>query len=148
MITRNTDVSVVAAQLAAWAVLILLGDGERVVTTPYLMAILGSGIALALFSGLQLGSRSYTPSTRPRASNVFVGRGIYRYVRHPIYLALFVASLAFFLSRPTFVVGLAYLVVVLITNARVGLEEGMLEQRYPEYAEYRTRTKRYVPFVI
>jgi protein-S-isoprenylcysteine O-methyltransferase Ste14 len=127
--------------------LLLLGDMEAVLTTIPLMAIVGAGLALVITSALQLGSRSYFSLTRPRTSNVLVRRGIYRYLRHPIYTGVLIVSLDFFLSRPTLVVGIAYLLMALVTNVRAGIEEMMLEQRYPEYTEYRRRTKRYVPCV-
>ena len=148
MITTGTDISIIAVQLAAWALLLLLGDMEAVITLPLLIAIVGVGILLLIVSILQLGTRSYSPSTRPRPSNVFVRRGIYRYLRHPIYTGVLILSLAFFLSRPTLVVGIAYLFLAFVTNVRAGIEEKMLEERYPEYAEYRRGTKRYVPFVF
>ena len=147
MITTSTDVSMVAAQLAGWSLLVFLGDMGAVITAPHLMAIVGVGLSLAIVSALQLGPRSYSSSTRPRASSVLVRRGIYRYLRHPVYTGLLVVSLAFFLSRPTLVVGSAYLLLALVTNVRASIEEKMLEERYPEYAEYRRCTKRYVPFV-
>ena len=137
----------VAAQLTGWSLLVLVGDMKAVITTPPLIATVGVGMLLVIVSALQMGPRSYSSSTRPRASNVLVRRGVYRYVRHPIYTGLLIVSLAFFLSRPTLVVGAAYLLLALVTNVRAGIEEKMLEERYPEYAEYRRRTKRYVPFV-
>jgi protein-S-isoprenylcysteine O-methyltransferase Ste14 len=147
MITTSTDISVVAAQLTGWSLLLLLGDTEAVITTPHLIAIVGVGLSLLIVSALQLG-RSYSSSTRPRASSVLVRRGVYRYLRHPIYTGLLIVSLAFFLSRPTLVVGTAYLLLALVTNVRAGIEERMLEERYPEYAEYRGRTERYLPFLV
>lgn len=148
MISRSTDISIVAAQLSAWALLIALADLQRLVATVSLLVTAVLGVIVAASAAFQLGTRSYTASTRPRASNVFTDRGVYRYLRHPIYTGLFIASLALFLSRPTPVVGIAYLLVILVTNARVGLEESMLEERYPQYVEYRDRTRRYLPFLI
>jgi protein-S-isoprenylcysteine O-methyltransferase Ste14 len=110
------------------------------------MVIEGVGIALMIISALQLGPRSYSSSTQPRASNVLVRSEIYRYLRHPIYTGLLTVSLAIFLSRPTLVVGTGYLLLTLVMNVRAGIEEKMLEHRYPEYSEYRSRTKRYFPF--
>ena len=146
MISRGTDFCVVAAQLTGWALLLFVSDMEKVLTAPPLIAIVGVGLALMIVSALRLGP-SYSSSTRPRDSNVFVQRGPYRYVRHPIYTGLLIVGLAFLLSRPTLVVGTTYLLLALVTNVRAGLEEKMLEERHPEYAEYRSRTKRYVPFV-
>jgi protein-S-isoprenylcysteine O-methyltransferase Ste14 len=148
MISVSTDVSVVTAQLAGWSLLLLLGDMEAAITTPYLITIGSVGLALVITSAIQLGPRSYSSSTRPRASNVLVRRGIYRFLRHPIYSGMLIIGLAIFLSRLTLIVGNAFLLLVLITNVRAGLEEKMLEERYPEYTEYKKRTKRYIPYVV
>ena len=116
-------------------------------STPSLMAIEGIGLSLVILSAVQLGPRSYPSSTRPRASNVLVWGRFCRCLRHLIYTGVLIVSLAIFLSRLTLVVGTAYLLLALVTNVRAGIEEQMREERYPEYAEYRRRTKRYVPFV-
>lgn len=120
---------------------------EAVLTSAYLLMIVGAGLSLMIVSAIQLG-RSYSSLTQPRASGVFVRRGIYRYVRHPIYTGFMIVSLAFLLSRPTLPVGAAYLLIVLVTNVRAAMEERLLEEKYPEYPEYRRSTKRYIPFVI
>lgn len=143
----STDVSLVAAQLVGWSLLLFISDMEAVITTPYLLVIVGAGLSLMIASAIQLG-RSYSSLTRPRTSGVFVQRGIYRYVRHPIYAGLMIVSLAFLLSRPTLAVSAAYLLIVLVTNVRAGVEERLLEEAYPGYPEYRRSTKRYIPFVI
>jgi protein-S-isoprenylcysteine O-methyltransferase Ste14 len=89
MIKTSTDVSIVAMQLVAWSVLLLLSYFEAVLTTPYLIAVLITGMALLTSGYFQLGTQSYSSLTRPRETNVFVGRGIYRNIRHPIYFGIF-----------------------------------------------------------
>jgi protein-S-isoprenylcysteine O-methyltransferase Ste14 len=57
-------------------------------------------------------------------------------------------ALAFVVAAPTVLGGIAYLVVVATTYARAGVEERILTEKSPEYAKYRNRTKRFMPFVI
>ena len=57
-------------------------------------------------------------------------------------------ALAFVVAGPTLLGSIAYLAVVTTTNARAGVEEQMITEKSPEYAEYRKRTKRFIPFVI
>jgi protein-S-isoprenylcysteine O-methyltransferase Ste14 len=147
MITKSTDVSVVAAQLTGWSLILLLCDMEVVITTIPLMAIVGAGLALVIISTLQLGNQSYSSLTRPRDTNVFVRRFFNDSATTEIYTGMLIVGLAFLLSRPTLNIGVAYLLLALVTNVRAGIEEMMLAQRYPEYVEYRKQTKRYVPFV-
>ncbi len=148
MIKISTDATVVVAQITAFSLLVLLSDVRRVIADPYLGALAGVGIVLLLVSRMMLGSRSYSPLSRPRKSSVFRERGIYRYIRHPIYLSLITLGLALLLASPTVPVTITYALVLLITNIRADLEEGLLEEKYPEYREYKARTKRYIPLVF
>ena len=78
-----------------------------------------------------------------------VTQGIYRHVRHPMYLALLLYSLGQALVLPNWVAGPSYLVAIaLLFVLRVGPEERMmLEQFGKDYEAYMTRTKRLVPGV-
>lgn len=108
---------------------------EAVYTNAPLIVNAGVGIALVIISALHLGSQSYSSLTQPSASNVLFRRGIYRYQCNPSTQDLLIVSLAIFLSRPTLVVGIAYLFLALVTNVRAGIEENLLEYRYQEFAE-------------
>ena len=147
MIKRSTDVSVVTGQLASWALILLLSDFAEVITTPSLWIIVVIGLTLAIVGAYTLGSKTYSSLTRPLETNVFTQKGLYRYIRHPIYIGMLTAGLVFLLSRLTIQVGLAFLLLFLFTNIRADLEEGLLEERHPEYSAYRAGTKRYIPFI-
>jgi protein-S-isoprenylcysteine O-methyltransferase Ste14 len=138
-------VSLVIAQLASFAVTLLLTEGDPF-DKPFFWVIVVLGLAWALVGASTLGS--WYAFARRRASARFQRRGVYRYVRHPIYTGLMAVALAFVVAGPTLLGGIAYLVVVATTNARAGVEERMLTEKSPEYAEYRKRTKRFIPFVI
>lgn len=138
MIKRSPDVGVVTGQLASWALILLLSDFAKVMTTPSLWVIVGA---------FTLGSKSYSSLTRPLETNVLTNGVFYKYIRHPIYLGLLTTSLAFLLSSLTIQAGLAYLLLFLFTNIRADLEEGFLEERHPEYLTYKSHTKRYLSFI-
>jgi len=55
--------------------------------------------------------------------------------------------MAFLLSKPTIQTGLAYFPLMLFTNIGADLEEDMLEEKRPEYTNYKKSTKRYIPFI-
>ncbi len=96
--------------------------------------------ARALGSGL-------TPFPEPAEDARLVDDGPYAVVRHPFYSGglLFAAGISLALS-PWALVATAVLAVVWALKATV--EERFLVHRYPEYAEYRTRTRyRLVPYV-
>ncbi|MFZ0393631.1 MAG: isoprenylcysteine carboxylmethyltransferase family protein [Terracidiphilus sp.] len=74
--------------------------------------------------------------------------GAYRWLRHPIYasmLGMYVATGLAWTWWPMFLGGLVFF--ILGTEIRVRAEERLLTGRFPSYAEYRKRTKGYIPFL-
>ena len=84
-----------------------------------------------------------------REKHQLVTQGIYRHIRHPMYLALLLTSAGQALVLPNWVVGPSYLVAFgLLFVLRVGPEERlMLEEFGKDYEAYMARTKRLVPGV-
>jgi protein-S-isoprenylcysteine O-methyltransferase Ste14 len=83
----------------------------------------------------------------PKAHGHLVTSGPYRWVRHPMYgsvLLLAAGASAWLLNLTGAVLWLALLGVLI---AKAHLEELWLVQRYPEYALYRQRTWRLVPWI-
>jgi protein-S-isoprenylcysteine O-methyltransferase Ste14 len=122
---------------------------------PLRMTTLLGGIAL-LVVGLWLLQRSHahlgtnwSVTLQVRDHHRLVTDGVYQYVRHPMYTALFLYSLGQLLALPNWVAGPSYLVTFGILFAlRVRAEERMmLEEFGPDYAAYMARTKRLVPRV-
>lgn len=74
--------------------------------------------------------------------------GAYRWLRHPIYasmLGMYVATGLAWTWWPMFLAGLVFFIAG--TEIRIAAEERLLAQRFPAYADYRTRTSAYIPFV-
>ena len=82
-----------------------------------------------------------------RENHRLITQGVYRYVRHPMYAALFLYSIGQALMLPNWVAGPSYLVAFGILFAlRIGAEERMMLEAFgDEYAAYMTRTKLLVP---
>ena len=102
------------------------------------------GAALALVAGAaavwawRTLDRSASPFPRPRAGGRMIEAGPYEYVRHPIYAAGLVFFFGFALATsPVAFLPLAALAV--LWRNKAALEEEWLEERYPEYREYRER---------
>ncbi|MBI2764160.1 MAG: isoprenylcysteine carboxylmethyltransferase family protein [Chloroflexi bacterium] len=110
------------------------------------LLLAGAGLGLAGISGLESGD-ALTALPRPRDASRLVDTGAYALVRHPIYGALMLGSIGWALLRgsPAALLGAAGLFVVLDLKRR--REEIWLSERYPEYAAYRTRTRRFIPWI-
>ena len=114
---------------------------------PFIAGILCIGLGLWYFyrSHADLGTNwSITLAVRER--HQLVTHGIYRHVRHPMYLALLLYSTGQSLVLPNWVAGPSYLAAIVVLFAlRVGPEERMmLEEFGKDYEAYMTRTTRLV----
>ena len=78
-----------------------------------------------------------------------ITRGLYRYVRHPIYtgILLMILGTALFVGTPS--AGIGFLIIVLALWFKLRAEEELLTDHFPrEYPAYRNRTKALIPFVF
>ncbi|MCH7952160.1 isoprenylcysteine carboxylmethyltransferase family protein [Patescibacteria group bacterium] len=133
-------------QLFLFLLLFLFSNFLNVFTFLHLLFFLVTGIVFVGLGAVSIGRRSYSPLPTPRKSNVLSQRGIYRYVRHPMYAGLLFAGLAFWLSRPTLLTSSIYLLFFVISNLKAGLEEKLMAEKHPKYEKYKQRSKRYLPF--
>ena len=103
-----------------------------------------AGAAYAAWAMRALG-RSLTPMPDPRSGGELVTRGPYRLARHPIYggAIVFFAGLSLVFNPYALV---AVLGLALLWRMKSSYEELLLEERYPEYREYRRSVRgRFLP---
>lgn len=107
---------------------------------------LALGLWLLYRSHAELGT-NWSLSLEVRDRHQLVTEGIYRRVRHPMYLALLVYASGQALALPNWVAGPAYLVAfALLVALRLGPEERMMVEEFgADYEAYVARTKRLVP---
>jgi len=115
---------------------------------PFVAGVLCLGLGLRLFhrSHADLGT-NWSITLEVRESHHLVTGGIYRHVRHPMYLALLLYSSGQALVLPNWVAGPSYLVAFGFLYAlRVGPEERLMVEEFgKDYEAYMARTKRLVP---
>lgn len=108
------------------------------------LSVLGAGLILAGF--FALGS-AFTPLPQPRDGATLKSDGVYAYLSHPIYAGLIAGSIGWSLWWGS-AWGLAYCVVVaLFFDRKVVHEEQRLRDRFPGYAAYARRVRRFIPRV-
>ena len=83
------------------------------------------------------------------ADHELVRSGMYRFVRHPIYLSMMLLMLGTGLLKSAVpIIGLAWTLSIIGTEIRVRIEDGLLASRFGgQFAEYRRRVPAYLPFV-
>jgi protein-S-isoprenylcysteine O-methyltransferase Ste14 len=117
---------------------------------PLIIGSLCLALGLWLFyrSHVDLGT-NWSITLEVRDKHQLVTHGIYRRVRHPMYLSLLIYSLGQALVLPNWLVGPAYgVAMLLIFFCRLGPEERMMLGEFGnEYEAYRARTRRLIPGV-
>ncbi len=104
------------------------------------------GAACGISGVIALG-RNLTPFPEPARDSSFVQHGIYGLIRHPLYTAVFCGSLGWALvwrSLPALFVALA---LGPFFAAKARREERGLREKFPEYADYERRVRRFIPWV-
>jgi len=117
---------------------------------PFVAGIVCLAVGLWFFhrSHADLGT-NWSISLEVRENHQLVTQGIYRRVRHPMYMALGLYSVGQALVLPNWFAGPSYLVSLgLLFALRVGPEERMMRDEFgADYEAYMARTKRLVPWL-
>jgi protein-S-isoprenylcysteine O-methyltransferase Ste14 len=116
-------------QLASWVLLIL---SLYVVITGYLLL-----------------KRKGKPDSNFENTSLLVKSGIYGYIRHPLYLSVFLLGTGVMLKNPEplqLILGVINLIAVYFT---AHIEENEMISKFGEaYREYMKETKMFIPFIL
>jgi len=109
-------------------------------------ALMALGLALSIAAAFNLGG-NLTPLPHPKDDASFVFSGPYRVVRHPMYGGVILLALGWAVHVEGGLT-LAYAAsTILFFDIKTRREERWLMQRFPEYAAYRTRVRKLIPFI-
>lgn len=135
----------VAGQFATLALIALTGPwlAEGVL----LLAMEVAGVALGLWAigAMRVGNFNITPDVK--RDGAFVMRGPYRVIRHPMYLALLLATLPLIITAPSGWRWLLWLLLLVDLLVKIEYEERLLVRHFADYATYQRETKRLVPYL-
>ncbi|MBC7298116.1 MAG: isoprenylcysteine carboxylmethyltransferase family protein [Demequina sp.] len=99
------------------------------------------GVAAAVFLG-----RALTPIPQPNGAGLSA-RGVYRWVRHPMYSSILVLCLGVAVSRGAVAVWVLAAALAVFFEVKTRFEERFLVEAYDGYAVYASRTGKFVPGV-
>lgn len=105
------------------------------------------GFLVLVAALLSIGMHNVTVMPDPVPGNTLSQRGIYRVVRHPMYLSVLLCGVAVTAGAPSTVrwITMAGILVVLVLKIRY--EEGRLAARHPEYPSVMKGVARLLPGV-
>lgn len=119
--------------------------GEGVRWIGFLLYSIGGVLRLAPVFVL---GRRFSGLVAIQPGHRLVTSGPYRVIRHPSYLGLFVNALGWGLAFRSGVGVVIAVTMLLVVLARIEAEERLLAETFgPEYAAYRARTWRLLPYV-
>lgn len=136
----------VVLQFALIAAILLMASDEVNVPWIYVGGVLfiAPGIIILFLSIKQLGG-SLTANPVPRESGRLIETGLYKYVRHPIYTGLLLATLGSCVQSMAVVKFFFWFLLLALLIYKARFEEKLLAAKYSTYTDYMKRTGRFVP---
>lgn len=135
----------VAAQLAGLAYLALTGPVIAARAPWLILEGLAAGLGCWAVAVVKLRHLRIVPE--PGSSAPLATVGPYRCIRHPMYTAVVFGSLALVLNHPGPARWAVWTLLALVFVLKLNHEERLLLSHFPDYAEYRARTWRLVPWI-
>jgi protein-S-isoprenylcysteine O-methyltransferase Ste14 len=90
---------------------------------------------------------SITTSGALKAEGALVTNGPYRFVRHPLYTAQILLTFGWSLALGGWLTAVYAIALSVVLNFKSLKEERRLLQRFPEYRDYQSRTRKFVPLI-
>jgi protein-S-isoprenylcysteine O-methyltransferase Ste14 len=115
-------------------------------SSPLVISLQVVALLLFLWARVMFGRRSYHVVADPTEGGLMT-RGPYRHIRHPIYAAMCLFTLAGVAGHWSWISGLLGALVLASAGIRICCEEALVTVRYPEYAQYAATTWRMIPYV-
>ena len=135
---------IAAAVAACW-----WSGGSWVLPWPSVVGLVGNvlligGLLIVVVGALGLSS-SFTVMPRPKESGELVTTGLYRFVRNPIYAGLIAAMVGASLGAGSGLALLLTAALAIVLDLKTRREEVFLRERFPGYAAYAARTRKFIP---
>ena len=140
-------VSLGATSVLVAAVVSLLLRRSLFAHGPVLVGVQTVAGVLMLWARVTFGARSFHAAANPTEGGLAT-TGPYRWVRHPIYLAILLFVWAGVAAQGSISSILTAIVATAAIAVRIGAEEQLVIERYPEYVGYAKLTKRIIPFLF
>jgi len=103
------------------------------------------GIAVGLWAVWCNRPGNFNIHPMPKAGAVLVRSGPYRWIRHPMYTAVLLFGAGCGWASGGTLGWMLWLALAAVLTAKAGLEEQWMALAHPGYADYRSRTKRFIP---
>jgi len=113
----------------------------------YIWFVKITGVAFGMWAIVTMG-RHINISPKLKENAPLRTSGPYRFVRHPMYLALMVFCAAYVLNDFSIYTLAIWSALLLVLAIKVHYEERILRARFPDYQSYSQKTKRIIPYIF
>lgn len=111
-----------------------------------LLLLAGAALGAWTLAFNRIGNFNIHPA--PRAGALFVTRGPYRYIRHPMYAAVLISGAGVVFWYGTWQKAASWLGLGAVLYLKSRVEELALRRVFPGYATYAQHTQRFIPFIF
>jgi protein-S-isoprenylcysteine O-methyltransferase Ste14 len=112
------------------------------------LVLLGCSVVLGLWTLVHNRPGNFNIHPEPKASGRLVTSGPYQYIRNPMYSAVLLFAVAEIMAYADVWKIACWLALALVLLAKAMLEERSLRARFPGYAAYAKRVRRFIPGVF
>jgi protein-S-isoprenylcysteine O-methyltransferase Ste14 len=74
--------------------------------------------------------------------------GPYRFIRNPMYTSIIFMMLILVINEFSYIRMFIWIILIFIFLYKINIEEKILAKEFPEYPEYRSVTKKLIPFIF
>lgn len=106
-----------------------------------------SGLITAIWAALVMRLSRISVFPDIKAGSNLVKTGPYKYIRHPMYLAVILVCTSFLLNDFSLIRLIVLALLIFELNVKIGYEEGLLKETFKDYDYYIKTSKRLVPFI-
>ncbi|MGV8898962.1 MAG: methyltransferase family protein [Burkholderiaceae bacterium] len=109
----------------------------------FLLGMIAAGAALAVMP-----ARTFSVLPEPTRDSELITSGIYRTIRHPMYLAVLLCGLSACVAYDSAWKWSLLALLAGVLAIKIRREERMLLARFADYAAYRHKTKAVIPYLL
>jgi protein-S-isoprenylcysteine O-methyltransferase Ste14 len=115
---------------------------------PLGMILATIGILLGLWGIVAMKPANVSILPDVRKNSCLVITGPYRFIRHPMYTGLLMLCLGAVVSRPSILLFVLWICLVITLLAKSRYEESLLTRSFSDYAAYKSKTWRFIPYIL
>lgn len=105
-------------------------------------------IALAIWAILSMMRGKFRISPIPAEAAILIISGPYKWIRHPMYSAIFLGVIGLFTFHFSWIKLGLFISLIIVLSIKLEWEETLLSKKFNDYQVYKKNTKKIIPFII